>query len=48
MDNVADKTYKVGDNALLHLTGTSASIYGPPRMFGIELRYRFGADANGG
>jgi iron complex outermembrane receptor protein len=45
MDNVANRTYKVGDDALLHLTGTSASIYGPPRMFGIELRYRFGADA---
>jgi iron complex outermembrane receptor protein len=47
MNNVTDRTYKVGDDALLHLTGTSASIYGPPRMFGIELRYRFGADANG-
>lgn len=45
VNNATDKTYQVGANALLHLTGTSASIYGPPRMWGIELRYRFGADA---
>ncbi|HTQ13000.1 MAG TPA: TonB-dependent receptor [Rhizomicrobium sp.] len=46
-DNVTDETYKQGANALLHLTGTAASIYGPPRMYGIELRWRFGADADG-
>ena len=45
VNNVTDKTYKVGANALLHLTGTSASFYGPPRMWGVELRYRFGQDA---
>ncbi|MBI3676303.1 MAG: TonB-dependent receptor [Proteobacteria bacterium] len=45
VNNLTDKTYKVGANPLLHLTGTSASIYAPPRMWGIELRYRFGADA---
>src|SRR5208337_2468545 len=39
VDNAFDSTYKVGANALLHLTGTSASIYGPPRMWGVELRY---------
>ncbi len=44
-DNLFDRTYAVGGNALLHLTGTSASIYAPPRMWGVELRYRFGADA---
>ena len=43
VDNVTDRTYKVAENALLHLTGTSASIYGPPRMFGLEVRYSFGA-----
>ena len=48
VDNVTNQTYKVGGDALLHLTGTSASIYGPPRMWGLELRYRFGADAQGG
>jgi len=45
VNNVTDETYRVGANALIHLTGTSASIYGPPRMWGIELRARFGADA---
>jgi iron complex outermembrane recepter protein len=45
VNNLTDQTYKVGANALLHLTGTSASIYGPPRMWGVELRARFGADA---
>ncbi|HEX3598539.1 MAG TPA: TonB-dependent receptor, partial [Lacipirellulaceae bacterium] len=43
--NVTNKTYKVADNSLLHLTGTSASIYGEPRMFGLEARIRFGDDA---
>ncbi len=47
VNNATNETYKVGANALLHLTGTSASIYGPPRMWGIELRARFGADAGG-
>jgi iron complex outermembrane receptor protein len=45
VNNLTDETYKQGADALLHLTGTSASIYGPPRMWGLELRYRFGADA---
>lgn len=48
VDNVTNQTYAQGANALLHLTGTSASIYGPPRMFGVELRWRFGADGQGG
>ncbi len=45
VNNLFDRTYAVGADALLHLTGTSASIYAPPRMWGIELRYRFGAEA---
>ncbi|MDE2184002.1 MAG: TonB-dependent receptor [Alphaproteobacteria bacterium] len=45
VNNVTNKTYKVGANALEHQIGTTASIFGAPRMFGIELRYRFGADA---
>jgi len=48
VDNVTNRVYKVGADALLNETGTSASIYGPPRMWGLELRYRFGADAQGG
>lgn len=42
MSNVTDKTYKVGANALESTVGTVSSIYGAPRMFGVELTYRFG------
>ena len=45
VNNVFDRTYAVGADALLHLTGTSATIYAPPRMWGVEFRYRFGAEA---
>jgi outer membrane receptor protein involved in Fe transport len=45
VNNVFDRTYAVGADALLHLTGTSAMIYASPRIWGIELRWRFGADA---
>ena len=44
VDNAFNKTYQVGANPYLHLIGTNASIYAPPRMWGVELRYRFGAD----
>jgi iron complex outermembrane receptor protein len=47
VNNVGNQVYKVGGNPLEHLTGTDSSIYGAPRMWGIELRYRFGADAKG-
>jgi iron complex outermembrane recepter protein len=45
VNNLTDRTYKSGANALEHQIGTNASIYGPPRMAGIELRVRFGEDA---
>jgi len=44
-NNVTNKTYKVAANALEHLTGTTSSIYGEPRIFGVEARVRFGEDA---
>jgi iron complex outermembrane receptor protein len=44
VDNAFNKTYEVGANPYLHLIGTNSSIYAPPRMWGVELRYRFGAD----
>jgi iron complex outermembrane receptor protein len=44
VNNVFDRTYTVGADALLNLIGTSASIYAPPRMWGVEFRYRFGAE----
>ncbi len=46
LNNAFNKVYGVGADALLNLTGTSATYYGPPRMWGFELRYRFGADAD--
>jgi iron complex outermembrane receptor protein len=48
VDNAFNKTYQVGANPYLHLLGTNASIYAPPRMWGVELRYRFGADGQSG
>ena len=44
VNNATDKTYKVGANALEHLLGTTSSIYGAPRLWGVELRYRFGGE----
>lgn len=46
VDNAFDRQYQVAGNALLNLVGTNASIYAPPRMWGFEFRYRFGADAD--
>ena len=45
VNNVTNRTYKTGANALEHQIGTNASIYGAPRMVGVELRYRLGEDA---
>jgi len=44
VNNLTDRTYKSGANALEHQIGTNASIYGPPRMFGVELRVRTGEE----
>jgi iron complex outermembrane receptor protein len=44
--NILNKTYKVGANALEQEIATTASIYGAPRMIGVELRWRFGEDAH--
>jgi iron complex outermembrane receptor protein len=42
VDNVGDQLYKVGANPLEHLTLTTSSMFGPPRMWGLELRYHVG------
>lgn len=42
VDNVGNQLYKVGANPLEHLTLTTSSMFGPPRMFGLELRYHIG------
>jgi iron complex outermembrane receptor protein len=42
VNNVGNKLYKLGANPLEHLILTTSSMYGPPRMFGVELRYHVG------
>jgi iron complex outermembrane receptor protein len=44
--NALNKTYATGAGfEQYYSAGNSATIYGQPRMYGIRLRYRFGADA---
>jgi len=42
VNNVGNQTYKVGANPFEHLTLTTSSMFGPPRLFGVELRYHLG------
>jgi iron complex outermembrane receptor protein len=42
--NLADKEYQSGPNASGQSLGLLTSLYGPPRMYGAELRYRFGGE----
>jgi iron complex outermembrane recepter protein len=46
VNNLTDRNYKSGANAMEHQIGTNASIFGPPRLFGVELRARLGEEAN--
>ncbi len=42
--NATNKTYRVNEYVgLLQSTGFTNSVYGEPRMYGLSLRYRFGA-----
>jgi len=47
MTNVTNKLFRIGTNDLSQRSslGTFGSIYGPPRMWGFSLKYRFGSDA---
>ncbi|TWB66054.1 iron complex outermembrane receptor protein [Nitrospirillum amazonense] len=41
--NATDKVYRISNSNLTDTAfGSSASIYGEPRMYGLSLRYRFG------
>jgi iron complex outermembrane receptor protein len=42
MTNVTDKTYRVGQYNDLVANGYITSFYGEPRIWGVQLRYRFG------
>ena len=46
MTNALDKKYVASAYTIYTLTGTSALIYGEPRMYGVRLQYRFGAEGN--
>jgi hypothetical protein len=39
---VTDKVYRVGQYNDLVANGYITSFYGEPRMWGVQLRYRFG------
>jgi iron complex outermembrane receptor protein len=42
--NATDKIYRVGQYNDLVANGYITSFYGEPRMWGVQLRYRFGKD----
>ena len=47
MTNVTNKTYRTyAYVGMQQASGFTNSIYGEPRMYGVSLRYRFGADAD--
>jgi iron complex outermembrane receptor protein len=43
--NVTDKVYTLGITDLYNTSGTSSEVLGEPRMFGVQLKYRFGEAA---
>ena len=45
--NLFDVTYKIGGASLINSgLGFNQRVYNEPRMYGVSLRYRFGASAN--
>ena len=45
MTNATDEEYQIGSLPLSSTVGTSTVSYGEPRMWGVRLGYRFGADS---
>lgn len=41
VNNVTDKAYRIANEDLYSTIGTSVTLYGPPRMYGVSLRYGF-------
>lgn len=39
--NLADKVYRVANEDLYTTIGTSTTVYGEPRMYGVTLKYQF-------
>lgn len=46
MTNATNEIYPRGGLPILNALGTSGLTYGPPRMYGVRVGFRFGADAN--
>ncbi len=42
--NVTNKVYTLGETDLYNTTGIVSEVLGEPRMFGVQLKYRFGLD----
>jgi iron complex outermembrane recepter protein len=42
--NATDKLYRIGQSSNYYTDGRVASLYGEPRMYGVQLRYRFGSN----
>jgi iron complex outermembrane receptor protein len=42
--NATDRLYRIGESSNYHTDGRIASLYGEPRMYGVQLRYRFGGN----
>ena len=42
MTNATDQVYIAGGTVVYSALGVNPVIYGEPRMFGFQLRYRFG------
>ena len=40
--NATDTVYRSGTANITNSLGIAANLYGPPRMFGVSLKYRFG------
>jgi iron complex outermembrane receptor protein len=47
MTNATDQVYLVGGTVVYNALGVNPVIYGEPRMWGFQLRYRFGPGSSG-
>ena len=39
--NLTDKVYRVANEDLYTTIGTSTTVYGEPRMYGVTVKYQF-------
>jgi iron complex outermembrane recepter protein len=42
--NATNRLYRIGESSNYYTDGRIASLYGEPRMYGVQVRYRFGAN----